>query len=106
VEEGWRPAESGKADAYVIALGEVGAAPLRIAEALRSDGISTEVSLTKRSLKAQFKSAERSGARVIVIVGESELSQGMVNVKDAVNSEQSAVAVNDISRKAKEILDL
>ncbi len=106
LEEGWQPARSEKADAYVIALGEVGSAPLKIAETLRRAGIATEVSLTKRSLKAQFKSAERSGARVIVIAGESELSQGSVNVKDAVNNEQTTVPVADISRKAKEILDL
>ncbi|MBR2769481.1 MAG: histidine--tRNA ligase, partial [Solobacterium sp.] len=60
VEEGWTPKNSESAKVYVISLGEVGSVPLKIAETLRNEGIPTEVNLVGRSLKAQFKSAERT----------------------------------------------
>jgi len=103
-DEGWKSQSASCARVYVIGLGNVGSAPLRIAEELRGCGISAEVNLIPRSLKAQFKSADRSGADVIVIAGESELAEGKVNVKDRKANEQTAVRLEDLSSRIKEIL--
>lgn len=103
-EEGWQEENRQDAQVYVISIGETGCVPLSIAETLRNENISAEVCLLKRSLKAQFKSAERSKARVIIIAGESELQEGAVNVKDTVRNEQTAVKLEELSEKVKEIL--
>ena len=103
-EEGWTPKNSEKAQVYVISLGEVGSVPLKIAETLRKEGIAAEVNLVGRSLKAQFKSAERSGAEVIVIVGESELKEGKVNIKNSRDGRQDTVALEELIAKTKEML--
>ena len=103
-EEGWTPKNSEKAQVYVISLGEVGSVPLKIAETLRKEGIAAEVNLVGRSLKAQFKSAERNGAEVIAIVGESELKEGKVNIKNSRDGQQFTVALEELITKTKEML--
>ena len=50
------------ADVYVMSLGNVQKEALHCAELLRSQGLIVEANLLPRSMKAQFKSADRSGA--------------------------------------------
>ena len=82
-EEGFVCSEDKSDDVYIISLGETGTKPLEIAQTLRSEGYVAEANLIKRSLKAQFKSADRSNAKYIVILGEDELKNGTVNIKRA-----------------------
>jgi histidyl-tRNA synthetase len=49
---------------------------------LRRAGISADRGFDGRSMKSQMKSADRSGARVAVIVGEDEAAAGTVSVRD------------------------
>jgi len=67
-------------DAYVIDLtgGEAGR---DVAAALRRVGVATERGFDGRSLKAQLRAADRSGARLAVIVGEEEARAGTVAVR-------------------------
>lgn len=53
-----------------------------IASALRDAGIATELDHQARSLKSQFKQADRLGSRLVVIVGPDELAQDEVTVRD------------------------
>lgn len=72
------------ADVYVVASGTKGeGAALRIAEDLRErlPGRRVELNLGGGNFKAQFRRADRSGARVAVIVGDEELARGVVAVK-------------------------
>jgi histidyl-tRNA synthetase len=56
---------------------------LSLAERLRDRvaGLRLQSNLGGGSFKAQFKRADRSGARLAVVLGENELSQGRVSVK-------------------------
>jgi histidyl-tRNA synthetase len=58
-----------------------GAAALAITEQLRRAGISADRAFDGRSMKAQMKAADRSGARTAVIVGEAELEAGTAQLK-------------------------
>ena len=67
-------------DAYVVdATG--GGAALEIGHDLRSAGLAVDRAFDGRSMKAQMKLANRSGAAFAVIVGEDELAVGDVVVK-------------------------
>jgi histidyl-tRNA synthetase len=56
---------------------------MKIATLLRDAGISTEYVLKEKpKLPAQFKEAERVGARIGVILGEDEMAKGEVKVKE------------------------
>jgi histidyl-tRNA synthetase len=56
---------------------------LRLAETLRDQvpGIRIQSNLGGGSFKAQFKRADRSGAPLALVLGEDELSQGLVTIK-------------------------
>ncbi len=85
------------ADAYVIGLD----APSRrwafaATTELRRNGLAAECDLLQRSMKAQMREANRRGARVVVIAGESELAAGEAQVKDLSTGEQRGVAFADL----------
>jgi histidyl-tRNA synthetase len=75
---------SAAADVYVVAVGD-GAAPqaLLLAEQIRTEvpGLTVEVNCGGGSYKSQFKRADKSGAKVALILGEQELESGQVSVK-------------------------
>ena len=55
---------------------------MRLVAELRRSGIKTEMSYGDRSPKAQMKQANASGAAYALIIGESELANNNVSVKD------------------------
>jgi histidyl-tRNA synthetase len=74
---------AGAVDALVAPLGEEAIGPaLTLARALRLNGIRTEVDTRGSSLKSQLRRANTLGARVVLILGESELADDHVQVKD------------------------
>ncbi|MDY2779954.1 MAG: histidine--tRNA ligase [Bulleidia sp.] len=98
-EEGYEFTLPKELDAYVISLGNVGSTPLVIANKLRDKGYKCEVNMTARSLKAQFKSADRNKAKYIIIFGEDELKEGVVNLKNTATREQVTVSIDDIEKQ-------
>lgn len=72
-------------DVFIADL--VGDSALMIAMELRSVGISTDYSFGRRSLKAQMKQADRSGAQVALIIGEEELEKDSVSLVELRKSE-------------------
>ena len=85
-------------DAFVVALGDAAThASLGLAETLRRAGLAVEIGLGGRSMKAQMKAADRSGARFALVVGDDELAAGTVGVRDLGASEQAAVATADLA---------
>ena len=76
--------DAASADVYVVLGGPAAeAAGLRIAEGLRDaiPGVRVEMNGGGGSFKSQLKRADRSGARVAVIVGDGELERGVAAVK-------------------------
>ncbi len=64
---------------------------LTVTSGLREAGISTERAYGGRSLKAQWKAADRCGARYGVMIGKAELERDSVVVKDLETGEQIEV---------------
>jgi histidyl-tRNA synthetase len=80
-----------KGDAYVAPLGEgLNAAALSLARELRRKGLTVELGDGSFRLKKSFEAAERT-ARRIVILGEDELSSGILTVKTFSTGEQAKV---------------
>jgi histidyl-tRNA synthetase len=68
-------------DAFVIdTTGDASAAVL--VEELRSAGFATDRAYDGRSMKAQMKAADRSGARFALLIGPEELAAGEVTIRD------------------------
>jgi histidyl-tRNA synthetase len=66
---------------------------------LRRAGIAAVTSLSPRSLKAQFKLADGSGALYTVIIGEEELAKGEVSLRDMKTSQQTAVSIDGLAAR-------
>ena len=79
-DEGVFEAPATPVDVFVVDT-TGGAAALSITEELRAAGISADRAFDGRSMKAQMKAADRSGAATAVIVGDDELAAGTVLVR-------------------------
>lgn len=67
-----------------------------IVDKLRAQGISADMSYGDRGLKGAMKGADRAGARFTLVVGDRELEQGVVAVKDMVSKEQRDIAIDEL----------
>jgi histidyl-tRNA synthetase len=68
-------------DVFVVDVTD-GSLARDLTHALRREGIRCERAYDGRSMKAQMKAADRSGARLALIVGEQEVADGTVTVRD------------------------
>ena len=83
-----------RAEVYVARVDEsVAGATFALAAALRDAGISAEEDHQGRSLKSQFKQADRIGARFVAIIGPDELAAGTFTLRDMGTKEESAVPI-------------
>lgn len=64
--------------------------------ALRRAGIRTEADYQGRSLKAQFKQADKLGATKCVVLGPDEVAAGQATVRDMQTHEQTTVLLSDL----------
>ena len=79
---------------YLVPLGEAAEGRvLEIARAWVREGVPVEVEVTGRSLKAALKRADREGFRAVAMLGEDELRDGSVSVRDLAAGSQAALAV-------------
>ena len=69
-----------------------------LAEELCKNGIACEVDLMERSLKAQFKYADKIGAEFVAVIGESELAEGAAEVKNMKNSSSERVKFEELAQ--------
>ena len=67
-------------DAFVVDSSAAGIA-LELTHELRAAGLAVDRAFDARSMKAQLKAADRSGARVACIVGAEDLAAGLVTVR-------------------------
>ena len=88
--QGEKPAE--KVQAYIAPLGAgMNLHALGLARELRRAGISADIGDETFRLKKSFESAEKAGAKFIVIVGENEVAADQFAVKDLASGEQVQV---------------
>lgn len=69
---------------------------VEIAKLLRDNGITCEVDLLDRSFKAQFKYANKIGAKYVFVLGEEELGNNTMTVKDMEKGEEKKVAFDKL----------
>lgn len=79
--EGVFPTPEAAVDAFVVDVVD-GTLARDLVTRLRRAGLAADRAFDGRSMKAQMKAADRSGARVAVIVGEDEAAAGEVTLRD------------------------
>ncbi len=85
-------------DVFFVTQGESAKAKaVSLAETLRSSAVSCGVAFGNRSFKAQFKEADKRNARFTLVLGETEMAEQCVNVKDMAGSVQETVGWEDLT---------
>ena len=70
---------------------------LVITDQLRQKGFKVDRSFGDRSMKAQMKAADKSGAKIALIIGEDEVEKGVVTIRDLRGEEgQEEIASDSI----------
>lgn len=83
-------------DFYVIDMTKGSNYAFKVAEELRRELFNVEFNVYDRSMKSQFKSADRFNASYIIIIGEDELSNQTLTIKNNQTKEQVNIPYADL----------
>ena len=78
-------------------IGDVRARGFKLVHDLRTQGLCVETDYLGKSVKAQMKYANKTGARYTVILGEDELNCGKVRLKCMADGTEQEAALEDIA---------
>ena len=78
-------------DVLIIPMCEDLSKPIELATKLRSEGINTEIYLNDKKLKAKFKYADKLEIPKVIIIGEDELKENKVKIKNMKTGEEELV---------------
>ena len=88
-----------KAEVYVARVdASVSAAAFSLVSALRDSGIAAETDHQGRSLKSQFKQADRLDARFVAVLGPDEVAAGQIKLRDMGTKEETIVALGEAAQ--------
>lgn len=89
---------------YLTYLGDASRAyAVQLLAQIREAGLSAQIAL-RGSLRSQLRHANKREAKVAIIVGENELAEGKVTLRDMVSGEQSMVAAAETITALKALL--
>ncbi len=95
------PREPGT-DVFIAYVGEEPKkAALKLMKEMRDAGIAVQMDVMGRSMKNQFKHANRIEAKKTIVIGDSELENGRVTIKDMESGEQTEAAMDSIVEALK-----
>ena len=101
-KQGLLPDKNRSVDVYVVALGEQAQTEaFKLVMDLRDAGYSAAVDYAGRSMKAQMKQANKYNAKYAAIMGEDELAENAVVLRDMAGSEQEKIPVAELINRLK-----
>lgn len=84
--------EPSRPDLFIVAMGEKATLKaVEIAKDMRDEGFSVVYDLNGRSLRAQMKYADKLGAKYNVVIGDNEVENKVVTLKDMATGESSDI---------------
>ncbi len=87
-------------DVYVANLGEDMAAPaFTFCQRLRACGVKADCDLAGRSLKAQFKFADKIGAAFVALVGGEEYARGVIKLRNMATKEEREIPLAEAEKE-------
>ncbi len=87
-------------DVFIAVMGERAKKfGLKLMRDLRNQGIKTEMDSLGRNIKGQFKYSDRLNSKFTIVIGDNELDQNMVSIKNMETSEQKQMPIQDIIKE-------
>ncbi|XGI82893.1 histidine--tRNA ligase [Halorutilales archaeon Cl-col2-1] len=91
------PDERIHTDYYVAVIGDVRQTAVEVAQSLRAEDNVVEIDLSNRGFSGQLEYADSINAEKTVIVGERDLSEGVVTVKEMETGDQKQVPLEEFA---------
>jgi histidyl-tRNA synthetase len=99
IAENTVPVADFTSDLFLIPLGEVNkSVVMKIASEIRKSGFTAEVAFGDRSLKGAMKGADKSGARFVAVVGDSERESGQIELKRMSDGTSISVKISELQK--------
>mgnify|MGYP001560608597 FL=1 len=87
---------------YLITLGKAAKeAGIKILNQLRKFGIACDTDFLSKSLKAALRAANDAGANTVLILGDDELKNNLITLRDMTKSTQKEVKIENLSEELK-----
>ncbi len=87
-------------DVFVVTMGEEARIEgMKLVDELRSSGVHADIDHAARSMKAQFKFANKIGAKKVIVIAGDELEKGVVKLRDMENSTEEEITRGEIVSK-------
>jgi histidyl-tRNA synthetase len=83
-------------EVFVTYMGANRPAAFALVQQLRQAGIRADLDHCGRSLKAQFKFANKTGAPITAVIGDEEAANGTVKLKRMADGEEKTVAMGNV----------
>ena len=91
-------------DLFVATIGQkADLYSMKFIKRLRDEGVSVVRDYTDRSLKAQMKYADKTGAKFVIVLGESEIEQGSARIKNMATGEEREISLDDAAMAIKAV---
>ena len=91
------PDNNNKLDIYIIPMTENEKNySIKIVNMLRMNGFKVDIDTMNRSIKSNFKQADRLGAKYIIIIGDEEINNNKLTIKDNNTKEEFKIQVDEL----------
>ena len=82
-------------DVLVVSMDDDISVCLPVASALRAEGINTEVYMNNKKIKAKFKYADKLNIPFVAIIGEEEVKNNTISLKNLITGDQVEVEIKE-----------
>ena len=94
-------------DLFLIPLGDLAKTKaLQISHELRGENFSVEIAFGDRSLKAAMKAADKSSARYVVVLGDTELTSGTAELRQMSTGMSTSVTLTSLAQALSSALSI
>ena len=85
----------------VVSMVKDNSKALEVATELRSENINAEVYLENKKIKDKFKYADRLAIPYVIVIGEDEIANNTVTLKNMQTGEQETLKIKEVIKKIK-----
>ncbi len=89
--------EEPKLDAYIVVIGDVAKrVGVKVLADLRAAGLRSDMDYMQRKMKTQMRAADRLNAKTVIVIGEDEVTEGVVMLRNMAGGSQEKVLMSDL----------
>ena len=100
-KKGLLPENENNTDIFIASIGDkANAVAFELVSKLRKNGVVAEFDHLGRSVKAQLKYADKIGAKYSTVIGDDEISSGIVSVKNMLTGETKEYTLDELTKSS------